>query len=193
MADARLLEQRRISKKKKPDFLRQDATRNKSLEKKWRRPKGMHSKMRIHLRGRRKSPAPGYGSPRKVKGLLRNGLQAVVVRNAQDLTGFDAKEQCVVMGHIGLKKKIQLLKICEEKKYLVVNVKDVIGFLQRVEHELAAKKKKQKEKEDHKKKKEESTKKVEKKEEKKEENTEAQHETKKGEKSDKIKVLEKKQ
>ena len=64
MVEARLLQLRRLTKSKKPTFLRQDATRNKSLVKKWVKPKGMHSKMRLHLRGRRASPSPGYASPR---------------------------------------------------------------------------------------------------------------------------------
>ena len=49
MVNAKLLEQRNKAKGKKPNFLRQDANRNKSLEKKWIKPKGMHSKMRWEL------------------------------------------------------------------------------------------------------------------------------------------------
>jgi large subunit ribosomal protein L32e len=184
----KLLEQRRRIKAKKPHFLRQDAHRNKSLAKKWIKPKGMHAKMRIHLRGRRKSPSPGYSSPRAVKGMNRQGLKEVVVRNANDLKHFDHKTQVVVIGHVGTKRKVELMKICEEKKYTIANVKDVHGFIHKVETKLVEKKKVLKEREDKKKKsKEESLKKAE---EKKEEPKE---ETNKEEKSEKVKILEKRQ
>lgn len=194
MADARLLQQRRATKAKKPDFLRQDAQRNKSLAKKWRKPKGMHSKMRIHLKGRRRSPSPGFASPRAVKGLTRQGLQEVHIHNAQDLQSFDAKTQIVVFRRIGMRNKMKLLKICIEKKYPVAQIKDVAAFMHKVEADMAARKNTQKE--NQKKKKEEALKKTkETSEEKKMETqtSEAQEETKRGEKSDKIKVLEKKQ
>ena len=197
MAEKKLLELRMKSKARKPTFLRQDANRNKSLVKNWRRPKGMHSKMRLHLRGRRASPSPGYSSPRKVRGLTRNGFEELLVKNVNDLTRFDAKRQIVVVAHVGLKNKIAILKACLEKKYLVGNVKDVSSFIQKVDAEFASKKKKKKETQDTKKKvKEEDAKKVEKKVDKKENGSAEEaktEETKKGEKSEKIKVLEKKQ
>ncbi len=197
MADARLLQQRKLTKKHKPTFLRQDATRNKSLEKKWRKPKGMHSKMRIHLRGRRKSPSPGYASPRAVRGLTRQGLREVYVTNAKNLEGFDSKTQIVVFGQIGLRKKMELIKICSDKKYPIAQIKDPGAFTQKVQADLIARKSKKKQTIDQKKKKEESLKKAKdnKESEKKEEaaSPEVKEETKKGDKSDKIKVLEKKQ
>lgn len=197
MVDARLLQQRITLKKKKPRFLRQDATRNKSLKKHWRKPKGMHSKMRIHLRGRRRSPSPGFSSPRAVRGLTRQGFQEVYVQNAKDLEGFDAKTQVVVFGKIGLRKKVELLKICMDKKYPVVQIKDPQAFTQKVQADLTARKTKKKQSLEKKKTKDENLKKAKdnKETEKKEEAAppEAKEETKKGEKSDKIKTLEKKQ
>ncbi len=196
MVEARLLQLRRLTKSKKPTFLRQDATRNKSLVKKWVKPKGMHSKMRLHLRGRRASPSPGYASPRAVRGLTREGLQEVHVYNAKDLQNINPKTQLVVFGNIGLRNKIALLKICVENKYVVAQIKDIPAFMKKVESDFATKKDVKKQSEEKKNKaKEEALKKIKvTKEEKKEENpTEIQEETKKGEKSDKIKVLEKKQ
>lgn len=199
MVDMRLLEQRNALKARKPDFLRQDANRNKSLAKKWRKAKGMHSKMRLHLRGRRKSPSPGYASPAAVKGLSRQGLRERIVKNLKGLQSFDPAREIVVFGHIGLKKKLRLMKLCAEKKYSVAHIKDIQIFLQEAEKDLSARKLKRKEREENKKKtKEDSPKKTKesKTEEKKEESPATpleQEETKKGEKSEKIKVLEKKQ
>ena len=195
MVDTKLLQQRRLIKSKKPVFLRQDATRNKSLVKTWRKPKGMHSKMRIHLRGRRRSPSPGFASPRAVKGLTRQGFKEVYVQNVRDLEGFDAQTHIIVFGKIGLRKKMELLKICAEKKYPLAQIKDVHAFMKKVEAEMAHRKTHKKQKEEKKKTREESLKKAKdnKGAEKKETPEEVKEETKKGEKSDKIKVLEKKQ
>ena len=157
----------------------------------------MHSKMRIHLRGRRKSPSPGYSSPRAVRGLNRQGLTEVHVVNAKDLEGFNAKTQIVVFGKIGLRKKIELIKICTEKKYPLAQIKDPQAFTQKVQADLTARKTKRKQSIEKKKSKEETVKKAkDNKETEKKENTtstEPKEETKKGEKSDKIKTLEKKQ
>ena len=196
MVEVKLLQQRRLTKSKKPVFLRQDANRNKSLVKNWRKPKGMHSKMRLHLRGRRASPSPGYASPRAVRGLTREGLQEVHVYNIKDLHTFNPQTQIIVFGNIGLRNKIGLLKVCLEKKYAVAQIKDISAFMKKVESDLAARKTKKKHSEENKNKvKEEVSKKTKDvKQEKKEEiPSEAQEETKKGEKSEKIKVLEKKQ
>ena len=193
MVNTRLLEQRNKTKRKKPNFLRQDAHRTKSLEKKWIKPKGMHSKMRMKLRSRRVWPSPGYCSPNEVKGLTRKGFQPVLVRNLKNLEGFDSKTQIVVVGHVGLKNKIQILKKCIENKYDVENVKNPQEFITNVEKKIVDTKKVKKDKEEKRKKtKDEQGKKVTK-EEKKEAVKESQEETKKGEKSEKIKVLEKKQ
>jgi large subunit ribosomal protein L32e len=194
MVDKKLLEQRNKAKTRKPTFLRQDANRNQSLEKKWIKPKGMHSKMRIKLRSRRVWPSPGYCSPNAVKGLTRKGYESVVVKNINDLAAFDAKTQVVVIGHVGLKRKVEIIKYCIEKKYNLENIKNAQEFITKIESKFAEKKKVQKEKEEKKKKaKEELSKKVEEKKEEKKEVKEEHEETKKGDKSEKIKVLEKKQ
>src|SRR3989338_2292795 len=118
MVEARLLQQRRATKLKKPRFLRQDATRNKSLKKTWRKAKGMHSKMRMHLK-------------------------EVHVQNSKDLQGFDPKTQIIVFGRIGLRNKMSLLKICAEKKYPVSQIKDVSAFMQKVEADFTTRKNRQ--------------------------------------------------
>ena len=187
MVNALLLQQRKHTKAKKPLFLRQDAHRNKSLEKRWRKPKGMHSKMRLHLRGRRSSPSPGYASPHAVKGLTRFGFKEVYVQNVRSLEGFDPKTQIIVLGKLGLRKKMVLLKICVEKNYPVAQIKDIQAFMQKIEAGIASRKNK---KQQEKKKDVAIEKTKDKKEAEKKEDTE---ETKKGEKSDKIKILEKKQ
>ena len=79
------LQARKRMKTKKPKFERQDSNRYDSFKGKWRRPKGIHSKMRKSFRGHRYTPLVGYGSIRDVRGLTRNGLKPMLVSNVKDL------------------------------------------------------------------------------------------------------------
>ena len=66
------LEIRQKIKSRKPNYLRQDAHKLKKLAKKWRKHRGMHSKMRLKLRSYRKKPEIGYVSPKNVKHLNKD-------------------------------------------------------------------------------------------------------------------------
>lgn len=116
----------------------------------------------------------------------------MLVRNINDLAIIDPTVHAVLVGHVGMKKKIAILTVCQERKLHVANVRDVGAFLKKVDEENKAKQNKKKDKETLNKKTEETKKK---KEEKKEEKSGAalDEETKKGQKSDKIKVLEKRE
>ena len=142
-----LLELRRKLKKKKPKFLRQDAHRVKKLAKKWRKPKGRHSKMRFKLRSYRKQPSIGYSSPRKVRGLDSKGRIEVIVNNIQGLDKIKQNEVIVIGSTVGTKKKVQILKKIQEKKLTVKNVKDIEAFMKEVEERLKKKKEESKQKE----------------------------------------------
>jgi len=189
----KLLEKRNKDKAKKPNFLRQDAHKVKRVPSNWRQPKGKDSKMRKKQGGKRRMPSMGFASPRKVRGLDKLGFVEVLVKNVNELNSIDPKTQIVVLGRIGTKKRVEVLKKCEEMKLDVSNVRDIKGFIAEVEKKVTEKKAKSKAIEEKKTQKikeaEKKDKKTDKKEEKKEEAP--KEETKKGEKSDKIKVLEK--
>jgi len=143
-----LLELRKKIKKKKPNFVRQDAHKKSRLGKKWRRPKGIHSKMRLKLRGYRKSIAVGYGSPKKVRGLYNSGLKNVIVYSIDDIERLDAKKECVTIAkNIGMKKRIPLINKAKVKGIKVINIKNVDAYLKNLEEEFAKRKEKKKEKE----------------------------------------------
>jgi len=145
-----------------------------------------------------KMPSLGYSSPRKVRGLDRQGFEEVLVQNVQELEGFNPVTQIVVVANIGLKKKMEILEVCQEKQYKVSNVKDVAGFIAGTKKKMEDKKKKKKADEEKKKKEQEkklkkAEEKKKKEEEKKETEETLEEETKKGQKSDKIKILEKRE
>lgn len=179
---------------KKLKFIRQDANRHKSsLGSKWRRPKGLHSKMRLSKRGHSKSVSIGYGSPRKTRNMHSSGLKLIIIKSLKDLEKIDAKKECIAVAKtIGLKKKIEILKQAIKKSINVVNVKDVDKFLKDVEEKI---KKGKEEKEKLKKKKELSKKEKEKAAKKKtidEKVEKTDEEKKEDEKKERDKILTKK-
>ena len=64
-----LLILRKKMKAKKPHFNREDCHKIMALPIGWRKPNGLHSKMRHRYRGQPAMVEPGWGSPRVVKGL----------------------------------------------------------------------------------------------------------------------------
>ena len=126
----RLLSLRRHLKERKPNFIRQDVVRKKTLKIKWRRPKGMHSKMRLHQRGNLKLVTKGYKSPQEVRGMLRTGLFPVLVHNVKELVEINTKTQSAVIGStVGLKLKLEIVKKAIELKINLENVKHPSEFL----------------------------------------------------------------
>ena len=142
-----LLELKKQMKSKKPHFIRQDAHKKKKLSKKWRRPKGLHSKIRLKLRGRAKYVSVGYRGPKKVRYLHKSGLQQHIVRSITDLGGLDAKKICLIISSsLGDRKKITILKKVEELGFNILNIKDPVAYTKKVEDRINLRKKIKKEK-----------------------------------------------
>ena len=74
-----------IIKKKTKIFTRHHSDRYKRLKKNWRKPKGIDSCVRRRFKGRTLMPNIGYGSNKKTKNLLKNGLYKVKIENIREL------------------------------------------------------------------------------------------------------------
>lgn len=136
-----LLEQRITVKRKKPKFYRQDSHKKARLALVWRRPKGLHSKMRLGKRGYRRSVEVGWGSPRLVKGLHRTGLEIVAVHNVKDLDLIDPKKQgALIAATVGQRKRVQIAKEAIQKNITILNMKDPAGYIQETDAKMKAKK-----------------------------------------------------
>jgi large subunit ribosomal protein L32e len=119
----RMMEIRKAIKKKKPGFLRQEYSRKKHrLGKKWRKPRGIHSKQREHEVARGALPSPGYGSPASVRGLDRQGCREVLVKNMSDMEKIKQKDQvAVIASGVGKKKRLGLLEYAAKNSIRVSN------------------------------------------------------------------------
>jgi large subunit ribosomal protein L32e len=193
-----LLQVRNDMKARKPRFIRQDNFRRMRIKNqdKWRKPKGIHSKIRHAKKGFRKSPSPGYKSPAAVKGLHSTGLKMVHVSTLEQLAKVNkSSEGIIVSGTLGMQKKLELLKKAIEMKVEVLNF-NAPGMVKKIEESFASRKQKSKKKAEKKGPKPESQKteaKAEAKAEEKKENPQTHEEHKKIEKEEKNKVLTKKE
>ena len=77
----RLLRVRTRQKSKKPEFNFHDAHKKKRLGTSWRKPQGLHNKLRQQIAAKGKLVRPGFGSPKAVRGFHPCGLREVLVNN----------------------------------------------------------------------------------------------------------------
>lgn len=110
----------------KPKFKRKDwkklsrLGRKRPKLRKWRRPKGRHSKVRLKRRGYAKMPSIGYQKPAELKGLVK-GLRAIRVSSIEQLEAVKPG-QGVIIARLGAKKKIELLKRALELQLPILNL-----------------------------------------------------------------------
>lgn len=136
-----LLQIRRKLKSKKPTFLRQDAHRL-HLPKKWTRPRGIHNKMRLKIKGHRIRPSTGFGSPRKIKNTLRSGLLPLIIKNKAALDTINTKTQTAMLSStLGKKKRLEILEYSLSKNIIIYNVKDPKQTIEKIKQEIQNRKK----------------------------------------------------
>jgi len=140
----KLIELRKAKKAKKPAFVTQDSWKRKLLPTSWRRPRGMHSKMRLKHRGNPKMPSQGYRSPRLVRNTHPSGLKQVLVSSMKQLDSIK-DEGIIIASVLGMKKKLALIKKATERKLTILNLdtdytaKAEAAFAERKKKKTAAK------------------------------------------------------
>ena len=107
---------------RRPAFKRQEWFRYSKLGEKWRRPVGIHSKMRRKFKRRPSVVTVGYRGPRAARGLHPSGFEEVYVCNTSELDGIDPKKQAVrISGTVGTRKRIMIEDRAEELGIRVLN------------------------------------------------------------------------
>ena len=107
-------------------FIRRSWTRfsrlgkNRKKKQVWRRAKGRHNKIREKRKGYPTKVMIGFRKKKEERDLLKN-KKAVLVNNIKELTRIK-KEEIAVIGKVGNKKKIEILKAAKEKSIPVSNV-----------------------------------------------------------------------
>ncbi|MFP3256527.1 MAG: 50S ribosomal protein L32e [Candidatus Nanopusillus acidilobi] len=122
----KLLKLRKIIKRKKPDYLRFQwwkVIKLRNRKESWRRPRGIHNKIRRKLKSRVSMVEVGYGSPREVKGLLLNGKRPVLVHNLEELEKIDKEKECaIIASNVGKRKREQIINRAKELNIEIFNI-----------------------------------------------------------------------
>src|SRR3989338_214462 len=155
-----LLELRKKAKKVKPEFIVKESKHQAGVKRRWRLPRGLHSATRQRYRGKEPLPTVCYRAPTEVRGLHHSGLLPVVVHTPSQLAKFNSTTEAMVIGStVGARKRIELLKLAQEKKILVLGVKDIPKTLASINQNFTARQKKRSDKLQYKNKKQEEKKK----------------------------------
>jgi len=116
------LAKRAVISGRRPAFKRQEWFRYSKLGENWRRPKGIHSKMRRHMKRRPPMVDIGFRGPASVRGLHPSGFEEVMVYNVDGLKDVDPKCQAVrIGGTVGTKKRLDIQAKADELGIRVLN------------------------------------------------------------------------
>ncbi len=141
MTKEQSLKLRKALKAKKPNFLREDYQKRACIPLPWRRPRGVHSKLRHRFAGHRALVDPGYGSPKEVYGLSPSGYEQILVHTINEMQNLNSKTQGAILGStIGLPRKIALLTEAKKLGVKVLNVKDIDSELKAINEGIASRK-----------------------------------------------------
>jgi len=111
---------------KRPAFRRQNWFRYKRLGEKWRRPRGIHSKMRRHFKYRIPVAQVGFRGPTSVRGLHPSGFEEVLVNNPKDVDNVNPETQAIrISSTVGDKKREVIVKKADDLKIRVFNRRDL--------------------------------------------------------------------
>ncbi|MEM3518904.1 MAG: 50S ribosomal protein L32e [Candidatus Hadarchaeales archaeon] len=106
----------------KPKFRRQDWWAVKRVGEKWRRPRGIDSKMRLKKKGKPPLVSVGYRSPKTARNLHPSGKVEILVRNMKDLEKADPARNVVrIASGAGLRLRLQIAKKAAERGIRVLN------------------------------------------------------------------------
>ena len=116
------LAKRAIISGRRPAFKRQEWFRYSKLGEKWRKPKGIHSKMKRRLKRRTPMVDIGFRGPTAARGLHPSGFEEVLIHNVDGLENIDPKVQAVrIGGTVGTKKRMAIEDRAAELGIRVLN------------------------------------------------------------------------
>ena len=105
----------------------------------WRRPTGRDNKMREQRRGKPALVAIGYSTDKKQRGKINNKTP-VIINNISQLQNFK-KENIILLGKIGKKKKLEIVKKAKEMKLEIYKL-NIDKFIKMNEKKVESKDKK---------------------------------------------------
>ncbi len=155
-----LSKQKKKIKKKMPEFKRQESHRRKRLGTKWRKPRGVQSKLRLRRRGKPKMVSIGFKTISILRHANEEGKTPFRVENHNDLKNFNPEKNFAILSSkIGSKKRLEILEKAKSKKISFSNIRNLDSEIRKIKESYEKRKKQKKEKAEKKKKRQEELKK----------------------------------
>ena len=108
--------------KRKPRFVRNRGIYMGRLGVKWRKSRGIGSRMRLLIGGKTRRPKGGFGADRRVRSIHPSGYWEVIVSNLDELESLDPSSQAArISGKVGLMKRERILARADELRIRVLN------------------------------------------------------------------------
>ncbi|MGQ9468817.1 MAG: 50S ribosomal protein L32e [Nitrososphaerales archaeon] len=110
----------------RPEFVRQESWRYKRLGEKWRKPKGIDSKMRLKVKGWPKIVKVGYRGPRITRGIHPSGYRDILIHSIDELKGLNPeKDAARLASGLGARKRAELIEKAKELGIKVLNPRGI--------------------------------------------------------------------
>ncbi|KAI6031797.1 60S ribosomal protein L32 [Pisolithus microcarpus] len=112
-----------IVKKRTKPFKRHQSDRYHGVKEAWRKPKGIDNRVRRRFKGQLPMPKIGYGSNKKTRHLMPNGLKKFLVSNVKevDILLMHNKSYCLQKSRTNVSSRNRAV-ILERAKALGVKV-----------------------------------------------------------------------
>jgi large subunit ribosomal protein L32e len=111
-----------VNKKRKYSFLKQGAKYLKRVKNRWRKPRGVDSKLKRLHKGKGRVPNIGYGAKRDMRYKHPSGFEEVLVNNVDDLVKVNPKTHVArISATVGKRKRSLILEKAKESKIKLLN------------------------------------------------------------------------
>jgi large subunit ribosomal protein L32e len=94
-------------------------------KRRWRRERGLDSKVRRMHKGRPSKVLIGFGTAKKERYLIKNKTP-VLIKNLKELNKIDKGKNIIIIARIGRKKREEIIKVANENKVQILNFKGEI-------------------------------------------------------------------
>ncbi|MBN2420896.1 hypothetical protein JXB27_01300 [Candidatus Woesearchaeota archaeon] len=126
--------------RKRPGFKRDGYGKRMRITAEWRKPRGLHNKMKNKKAGHRRMPMPGFRTNRLVRGLHMTGLMPVKVSSLVDIAMMDKGTQgAIIANGVGNRKRVILIEALKKAGIHILNLKE--NHSQKIKEALEIRKK----------------------------------------------------
>lgn len=127
----------------KPNFRREDRTKKVRLKGKWRRPKGIHSKMRHGFRGRAPTVNAGYKLAEDKRGLDFNNKLLVRISSLAEISSLSPqKHSLIIASAVGTRLRLSIIDSASKAGFSLQNVRKPSEYVASINKRLSEKKEK---------------------------------------------------